>query len=571
MGGAAAAAGGRRGSNSSTGTAASASSSADNVQVFVRIRPPENKTTRVTWRPLDHETVEDVDDSAHKQFHFSRIFGDRATNEDVYKHVVTVTVQQALIGFNGTVFAYGQTNSGKTHTLTGTRTDPGLVPRAVQDVFRSIDAAVDKTFLLRVAFFEIYNENLRDLLRPEVSSLSIREKGGQFIIPDLTERIVTSPAEVAAVLKQGESNRSVGVSNLNEHSSRSHTIFRLIIESAMIADEADEAGAATGKQPTGAVTFSELNLVDLAGSESISDRFDGSQRRETKHINLSLTQLKTVIQALSRNDQHVPFRNSSLTKVLRNSLGGNARTSVICTASPLETHHKQTRMTLTFGELAKNIRNKPRVNEVVDENATVIQQYRHQITHLTKRLASYNELEYQKAKIQQDYENLVREMEALKSQQAERHALASELKTINNNVVSHNSLANRRAGSAMGSHNSDGSGASGDDMDGLATAQQMDALHDQLNPEVSVSVITHAGQGLVVIRETYQTADGRTRFGSEGIALSLENWSKLKAVMPHIDADIGRYVQPRHFNSSTRRFPGNNNNSAQPALPAQPR
>jgi centromeric protein E len=548
------------------------------MHVCVRLRHDDAMLAgeRSPWAVVDDTTLADVEESQERQFGFEHVFGPESKNRDVYEHSVRPVVEQALRGVNGSVFAYGQTNSGKTHTITGVRSDPGLLWRAVQHIFEGIRRQPARVFRLRCSYFEIYNEETRDLLDMDKGALQIREKAGKFFIDNLTATVVTSTSQIVDIVRRGEANRSFGVSNLHEHSSRSHTIFRVLIESALRADAdpstleptAENAGSGGGKQHhkqlsmhplRGPVQLSELNLVDLAGSECLSQAPHTGQHRETIHINLSLTQLKSVIQALSRGADHVPFRNSALTKIMRNSLGGNSRTLVLCTLSPLAVHRRQSRMTLLFGELAKRIENRPRIN--VDAGATAapgdaaaLVRYRLQIDELTDKLSGLEELERQKLEISQAYARLREQVEVYKTQSREREALSREMRSLTAAGEAEAAGAGGDGAAARGaSEGGAGAGAGGTiagvgagagaGTDGGDDWAGMQELGDQINSAVAVSVVTHAGQGLVVIRETYQAPSGETRFGAEGIALSLENWAKLKGVIPNIDADIDRYVR----------------------------
>jgi centromeric protein E len=361
-----------------------------------------------------------------------QVFMPDATNTAVYEAVARPIVGQFVDGFNGTVFAYGQTASGKTHTLLGTASDHGVIPLAVEDLFRRIAAAPDRLFLLRVAFFEIYNEDVFDLLAgasPKSKvKLQVRQAKDQFVVQGLTEKVATSAAEVAQLVEQGTRNRAVGVSNLNEHSSRSHSIFRIVLESGARAVEGPGGGGGSGGKSRGAirgpVKLSELNLVDLAGSETLVDRFGADQQRETKFINLSLSQLKTVISALANHNSFIPYRDSTLTKILSNSLGGNARTAVLCTASPDPQHGRMTRGTMQFGSMAKTIKNRAHVNEVFDDDARVmLRQYRQKIEDLEAKLHSFQDVDAQRRKLQADYQALMDQLQQLRAREEEQNRL----------------------------------------------------------------------------------------------------------------------------------------------------
>lgn len=260
-------------------------------------------------------------------------------------------------GFNGTVFAYGQTSSGKTFTMAGVDIeDPehmGIIPRMVSTVFGQIEASDEQIeYSVKVSYCEIYLEKIADLLNPVKKNLKIREDRNRGIfIADLTEKSVSSPQEVHSLMKIGQENRAVAFTLMNEGSSRSHSIFMITVGQSNMQDYS----AKTGK----------LYLVDLAGSEKVGKTgADGKRLEEANCINKSLTTLGHVIFSLTDGKtSHVPYRDSKLTRVLQDSLGGNSKTSLIITCSPSPFNEAETISTLRFGVRAKSIRNKPKVNK----------------------------------------------------------------------------------------------------------------------------------------------------------------------------------------------------------------
>jgi centromeric protein E len=296
------------------------------------------------------------------RFAFDHVFDATSTNEDVYNDLAKPVVDSALAGYNGTVFAYGQTSSGKTHTMLGQRDDPGITPRAVADVMRvAKEAAGGRKYLVRVSYCEIYNEVIRDLLNEETKELKVREDGQGRTFIDAQEIVVTSVESAMKVLEQGQKVRAVGETAMNQTSSRSHTIFALIIESRGVAIGAEKS-----------LRSSILYLVDLAGSERAkSTHAEGMRLREGAHINKSLLTLGTIINKLSSSQDtgHLPYRDSKLTRVLRQALGGNARTAILCAATPSPLHVEETLSTLKFAERAKKVRNAAVRNEITDYKA----------------------------------------------------------------------------------------------------------------------------------------------------------------------------------------------------------
>ncbi|RKP36867.1 kinesin motor domain-containing protein, partial [Dimargaris cristalligena] len=289
-----------------------------------------------------------------------------------------------------TVFAYGQTASGKTYTMAGTPSQPGVIPQTIQEVFDYIKESSDRReYLLRVSYIEIYNETIRDLLSPSTPDLRIHDdkKRGVYVSP-LKEEVVNTPEQVIRVLKIGEANRHIGATDFNTHSSRSHSIFQLIIESR------EHSGLGIGtpvrfrsnSQPFRemGVRISQLNLIDLAGSEKASGSME--RRKEGAFINKSLLTLGTVIAKLTdEKSAHIPFRDSKLTRILQSSLSGHARVSVICTASPAALNYEETMNTLKFASRVKRVTIRAETHQIVDDKA-LLQKYRLEILDLKNKL-----------------------------------------------------------------------------------------------------------------------------------------------------------------------------------------
>lgn len=350
-----------------------------NIKVAVRVRPPMERELRNGEKPVwtVRENAIFLESGKYNAFHtFDHIFGYDSTNQDVYDKYCHPIVEAVMQGFNGTIFAFGQTASGKTHTIMGNSDQPGLIPLTIKAVFNIIEKMPEREYLLRVSYMEIYNENVLDLLDTEYGKhLQIRDNAdGQAIVVDLTECTVRSEREIEEVMKNGERRRHFGSTEANQRSSRSHAIFRMVVESSLRNDDADRA-----------VTVGQLNLVDLAGSERSEQCGESEERfRESTRINVSLTFLTQVISKLSRGDRgHINFRDSKLTRILRNSLGGNAHTAIVCTVNPCS--NEQTLRTLQFASSAKKIQNTPVVNEIVD-NTTLLCRYHKEIEVLRSQI-----------------------------------------------------------------------------------------------------------------------------------------------------------------------------------------
>ena len=257
---------------------------------------------------------------------------------------------------------------------------PGLVDLCVDQLFSAIDAQSEKDYMVRVSYIEIYNESVRDLLNPTARPLRVRHSVDTGFFVESQEVVVTEPAQVDALRESGDEVRSVGVTNMNQHSSRSHTIFRVIVEGTA------KAG--------GQSSVAHLNLVDLAGSERVADTgAEGQRLKEAININKSLSTLSQIVRMLSEQAKgggkrgHLPFRDSKLTQILQPALGGNSKTAFICTVCCAEQFLEECKRTLTFAESAKSVENKVMVNTVVDERA-LIREYKAEIEKLKAKVAT---------------------------------------------------------------------------------------------------------------------------------------------------------------------------------------
>lgn len=318
-----------------------------NVKVIARFRPDETQNI-VSF---------DGNDTCHvaaSSFTFDRVFDTQSQQSDVFEYCLKETVDDLLNGYNGTVFAYGQTGSGKTYTMMGDidHVDRrGAIPRMVDQIFEQIFASSqDIEYMVKVSYMEIYMEKIRDLLHPEHDNLPIHEdKARGVFVKGLSEEYVSNAAEVHAVMRQGSLSRVVAATNMNQESSRSHSIFSIAVS---------QKNVASGAQKTG-----QLFLVDLAGSEKVGKTgASGQTLEEAKKINKSLSALGLVINSLTDGSTHIPYRDSKLTRILQESLGGNSRTSLIINCSPTAFNESETISTLRFGVRAKSIKNRAKIN-----------------------------------------------------------------------------------------------------------------------------------------------------------------------------------------------------------------
>ncbi|XP_038606447.1 kinesin-like protein KIF3B [Tachyglossus aculeatus] len=363
--------------------------SSEAVKVVVRCRPASSKE-----RAAGHAQVVAVDSKlgqvsvrsprapheAPKTFTFDAVYDWTAKQLDLYDEAFRPLVDSVLGGFNGTILAYGQTGTGKTYTMEGVRGDPerrGVIPNSFEHIFTHISRSQNQQYLVRASYLEIYREEIRDLLgKDQARRLELKERPDTGVfVRDLSSFVTKSVREIEHVMQVGGRNRSVGATHMNERSSRSHAIF-------VVTVECSEAG------PDGRnhIRVGKLNLVDLAGSErQAKTGARGEQLKEATKINLSLSALGNVISALvDGRTTHVPYRDSKLTRLLQDSLGGNARTVMVANVGPASYNVEETLTTLRYASRAKNIKNKPRVNE--DPKDALLREFQEEIARLKAQL-----------------------------------------------------------------------------------------------------------------------------------------------------------------------------------------
>lgn len=331
----------------------------DSIKVVCRFRPlndSEEKAGSKFIVKFPQGSEENCVSISGKVYLFDKVFKPNATQEKVYNEAAKSIVSDVLAGYNGTIFAYGQTSSGKTHTMEGVISDPvkwGIIPRIVNDIFNHIyTMEMNLEFHIKVSYYEIYMDKIRDLLDVSKINLSVHEDKNRVpYVKGATERFVSSPEEVFEVIEEGKSNRHIAVTNMNEHSSRSHSVFLINVKQENLENQKKLSG--------------KLYLVDLAGSEKVSKTgAEGTVLDEAKNINKSLSALGNVISALADgNKSHIPYRDSKLTRILQESLGGNARTTIVICCSPASFNESETKSTLDFGRRAKTVKNVVCVNE----------------------------------------------------------------------------------------------------------------------------------------------------------------------------------------------------------------
>ncbi|XP_071420412.1 kinesin-like protein KIF11 isoform X4 [Pithys albifrons albifrons] len=377
-----------------------------NIQVVVRCRPFNASELKASSHPVvdcdqarkevSVRTGGVTDKTSRKTYTFDMVFGAQAKQIDVYRSVVCPILDEVIMGYNCTVFAYGQTGTGKTFTMEGERSpneaytweeDPlaGIIPRTLHQIFEKLTENGTE-FSVKVSLLEIYNEELFDLLNP---TPDVGERLQMFddprnrrgvIIKGLEEVTVHNKNQVYQILERGAAKRTTAATYMNAYSSRSHSVFSITIHMKETTIEGEEL-----------VKIGKLNLVDLAGSENIGRSGAVDKRaREAGNINQSLLTLGRVITALVERAPHIPYRESKLTRILQDSLGGRTKTSIIATVSPASINLEETLSTLEYAHRAKNIMNKPEVNQKLTRKA-LIKEYTEEIERLKRDLVAARE------------------------------------------------------------------------------------------------------------------------------------------------------------------------------------
>ncbi|KAI1816832.1 kinesin-domain-containing protein [Poronia punctata] len=309
---------------------------------------------------------------SNKTYNFDRVFSQAADQRMIYEDVVQPILEEMMSGYNCTIFAYGQTGTGKTYTMSGDMDETfgllsdaaGIIPRVLHSLFNKLESEDTESFV-KCSFIELYNEELRDLLSAEEhAKLKIfddtsRKGHAATLVQGMEEAHINSASEGIKLLQNGSLKRQVASTKCNDLSSRSHTVFTI---TACIKR--------TGEDGEDWVTAGKLNLVDLAGSENIQrSGAENKRAAEAGLINKSLLTLGRVINALVDHNSHIPYRESKLTRLLQDSLGGRTKTCIIATISPAKSNLEETISTLDYAFRAKNIRNKPQVNQMIRKGA----------------------------------------------------------------------------------------------------------------------------------------------------------------------------------------------------------
>jgi kinesin family protein 1/kinesin family protein 3/17 len=417
-------------------------SKGENVKVALRVRPLSTKELGNEEMPCvaindagDMITLREEEGKDY-QFGFDMIFGSKAEQIQLYHHVGVPALQNTLTGFNGTIFAYGQTGSGKTFCMAGTQDDPGIIPRINKALFNKVhqdhsNPECTRKYLVVISYLEIYNEIIFDLLNPPQDKgklgggLQIKEHPVLGIyVKDLQEIVVADDAKLTELMDRGNKSRAVSATLMNATSSRSHSVFTVKVHQK---DEEDSSNN----------VFAKLNLVDLAGSERQKGTgATGQTLKEGANINKSLSALGNVINALvessgSSKKVFIPYRNSKLTRVLQESLGGNSLCTMLATLSPALCNLEETLSTVRYANRAKQIK----VSAKKNEEASQISRLQSEVNELKKLLAAQQASEggvggramseEEKKALSEQYENQIMEMNSFMKQTWEEKAKLS--------------------------------------------------------------------------------------------------------------------------------------------------
>ncbi|XP_046423886.1 kinesin-like protein Klp61F [Neodiprion fabricii] len=434
-------------------TRASKKDKNQHIQVFVRVRPAndaeklgKSSTVIEVSSSKDIIVYEKPPDKLSKKFTFDKVFGPFSKQVSIYQAVVSPLVEEVLAGYNCTVFAYGQTGTGKTFTMEGVSNDPslywnsdtnaGIIPRSLSHLFDELHTLDVQEYSVRVSFLELYNEELFDLLasNDDISKIRLYEdacKKGAVIIHGLEEVTVYNKCEVYKILEKGSEKRQKAATLMNAQSSRSHTVFSITIHIKENTVDGEEL-LKTGK----------LNLVDLAGSENVGRSGAVDRRaREAGNINQSLLTLGRVITSLVERAPHIPYRESKLTRLLQESLGGRTKTSIIATVSPASINLEETLSTLDYAHRARNITNRPELNQKLSKKA-FLKEYTEEIERLRRDLLAtrnrngvylaYENFNNMRVKIdymEKDITDKINHIKALEEQKNKKDEIFNNLQT----------------------------------------------------------------------------------------------------------------------------------------------
>ncbi|EEA25861.1 Kinesin-like protein kip2 [Talaromyces marneffei ATCC 18224] len=464
-----------------------------NVIVSVRVRPDtganENSRAEGEWMVDGRRSLISFRGKESYDYLYDNVFTAHDNNSKVYDSSAKRLVRRVMEGYHGTVFAYGMTGTGKTFSMQGTASSPGVIPLAITDIFSYIRETPHREFLLRVSYLEIYNEKIHDLLSassagatgpnaPPQEEIKLREdsKRGVYATP-LKEEIVQSPTQLLRVIARGDHARRTGSTQFNARSSRSHAVVQIVVESRERVPNGNSTQDKRSAVGPGGVRVSTLSLIDLAGSERAAENKE--RRTEGAHINKSLLTLGTVIARLSESKEksasaadkegkHLPYRDSKLTRLLQPALSGNSLVSILCTiqigasgsAAPANTHTNETLNTLKFAARAKNniVSHAKRAEEAYGGNGdggsrVLLERYRMEIQTLRAQLETQsktqaeNDIKMEEDRMEKEAE--ARHEEQMLEMQLARTALKERIEHLNRLILSSKSTGvNSHSGTA---------------------------------------------------------------------------------------------------------------------------
>lgn len=399
----------------------------ENILVTVRFKPfvqtkreEIEKGSKVieNWRIINNPRNIVMNQRTKQSFTYDYVFNETSSNSEIFETIALPLVKSALEGMNCTIFAYGQTSSGKTFTIQGTPMDPGLISQSLDYIFTFLKENQRKC-RTKISYLEVYNEQVNDLLDTSKTNLEIRERQDKGIyVEKLSECEVESKEEAFELLAIGDSNRKTGETYMNQYSSRSHSVFKINLEIDFLVS----------------TLYSQINFVDLAGSEGVQKtKCEDLRLREGSNINKSLLSLSSVIQQLSKakaGKNFVNFRDSKMTRLLQPALTGNSKTAVICTVNPDPSHYQETMNTLLFGSKAKTIKTEVSINTILlneelvknigEENRKIIERNMEIETNLILMTENYEKILKEKSVNELEFENCLRDIREEKNELFEK-------------------------------------------------------------------------------------------------------------------------------------------------------
>ncbi|KAL8413934.1 hypothetical protein RB594_005244 [Gaeumannomyces avenae] len=602
------------GAGAAEGTSSKRSSKLEgkgNVVVSVRVRPDagghDHSKSDDEWIVEGKKSLISYRGKEGGDYFYDNVFATHDDNSKVYDHIAKRLVRRVMEGYHGTVFAYGMTGTGKTFSMQGTASSPGVIPLAITDIFSYIRETPSREFLLRVSYLEIYNEKIHDLLSMSTGGgiggaggqdeIKLREdsKRGVYASP-LKEEIVQSPTQLLRVIARGDQARRTASTQFNARSSRSHAVVQIVVESRERTPGSTSDSKRSGLAP-GGVRVSTLSLIDLAGSEKAAESKE--RRTEGSHINKSLLTLGTVISKLSetkekdgkpsdKDGKHLPYRDSKLTRLLQGALSGGSLVSILCTigigaagsAATVSTHTNETINTLKFAARAKNniVSHAKKAEEALGAGGeggakVLLERYRMEILELRGQLDAQaknnNKKEAEEEKARDVEQERAREKQAehrheeqLLEMQLARTALKERIDHLNRLILSSKSIGVNSSGSysSLGMH----SRASLASVRSLATTARGSMLERSSSMTSSSSTVGRrtSSQRLSATGEaTVEEDDSVGEFGDGVASLAAQNralQADLTDKNRYISTLEKRLLQARRTSSSRASVLGTN-------------